>query len=263
MKAANWTDTGRVRLVNEDHAFVEANVSGFGFAVVADGMGGHQAGEVASQMATQYITEQVKERLRSGMGTEEVISLLRTLIREANSKVYRHSHTSEQYMGMGTTVVAAIADERQVIVAHIGDSRAYVISGPNIVQLTEDHSLVNELLKSGQINEEEAQNHPRRNVLVRALGTDPEVDIDIVCHPWQEHDVLLLCTDGLSRLVSPEAIVETLRSDAAWNDKAGLLVQQALEAGGDDNITVVLLINEPEEASSMQEDGTGGRGEAG
>jgi serine/threonine protein phosphatase PrpC len=263
MKAANWTDTGRVRLVNEDHAFVEANVSGFGFAVVADGMGGHQAGEVASQMATQYITEQVKERLRSGMGTEEVAELLRTLVREANSKVYLHSHTSEQYTGMGTTVVAAIADNRQVIIAHIGDSRAYVISGREIVQLTEDHSLVNELLKSGQINEEEALTHPRRNVLIRALGTDPEVDIDIVCHSWQENDVLLLCTDGLSRLVSSEAIVETIHADADWHDKAGRLVEQALEAGGDDNITVVLLINESEETSSEQEDGTGGRGEAG
>jgi len=263
MKTANWTDTGRVRLVNEDHAFVEASVSGFGFAVVADGMGGHLAGEVASQMATQYITDQVKERLRSGMGTEEIIDLLRTLVREANSKVYHHAHTSALYMGMGTTVVAAIADYSQVIVAHIGDSRAYVISGRNIVQLTEDHSLVNELLKSGQINEEEALNHPRRNVLVRALGTDPEVDIDIICHSWQENDVLLLCTDGLTRLVSEEAIVETIRSDAAWHEKAGLLVEQALEAGGDDNITVVLLINEPEEASSKHEEGTGGRGEAG
>ncbi len=241
MRFANRTDTGRVRLVNEDRACVEASVNGFAIAVVADGMGGHLAGDVASQMTTQYIEEQMKERLTPGMPREERARLLEALIREANRKVYELSSTSEQYAGMGTTVVAAIADTEHVVIGHIGDSRAYVISGNKITQLTEDHSLVNELLRSGQINAEEAAVHPRRNVLVRALGTDPEVDIDIVCHAWQEHDILLLCTDGLSGLVQTETIVETMNSDSALNEKASKLVEKAFEAGGDDNVTVVLI----------------------
>ncbi|GFR37795.1 protein phosphatase [Insulibacter thermoxylanivorax] len=263
MKTANITDVGRVRLVNEDRACVEASINGFAFAVVADGMGGHLAGDVASQMTTQYIEKQMRQRLVRGMNAEQCAALLRDLIREANREVYELANSSEQYVGMGTTVVAAIADRERVVVAHIGDSRAYMISGRSIVQLTEDHSLVNELLKSGQINEEEAASHPRRNVLVRALGTDPEVDVDVVCREWKEKDVLLLCTDGLSGLVKTETIVETMNTDAGWSEKAGQLVDKALDAGGDDNITIVLLINEQDEASPESAEQLDGRGEAG
>lgn len=262
MKTANRTDIGRVRVVNEDRACVEANHNGFAFAVVADGMGGHLAGDVASQMTTQYIEEQMRRRLETGMDLESCADLLRMLIQEANRRVYDVAATSEQYAGMGTTVVAAIATAEQLVIAHIGDSRAYVISGEQILQLTEDHSLVNELLKSGQINEEEAVNHPRRNVLVRALGTDPEVDIDITTHAWQERDILLLCTDGLSGLVSTDTILATMQAEGEWSDKADQLVEQALEAGGDDNITVVLLVNETDKEPTAQQDEKDGRGEA-
>ena len=192
----------------------------------------------------------MKQRLKPGMLLKERAELLEAVIREANHQVYSLSSTSEQYAGMGTTVVAAIADPKHVVIGHIGDSRAYLFSGGKMKQLTEDHSLVNELLRSGQINAEEAAMHPRRNVLVRALGTDPEVDIDMICQAWQEHDVLLLCTDGLSGLVQKETIIETMNSDSGLNEKAAELVEKALEAGGDDNVTVVLLINEPDDMTA-------------
>lgn len=261
MKIVSKTDIGRVRLVNEDRVCVEASVNGFAYAVVADGMGGHLAGDVASQMTIQYIDQQMKLRLQAGMDEDACAELLRALILEANDLVYKLAGTSEQYAGMGTTVVAVIAKPSRVVVAHIGDSRAYMISGGSIVQLTEDHSLVNELLKNGQINEEEAASHPRRNVLIRALGTDPSVEVDVTSHEWQEGDILLLCTDGLSGLVPTEEIVATVSSEACWHEKAEQLVARALEAGGDDNVTVVLLINEPaDESDAGMEDG---RGEAG
>lgn len=261
MKIVSKTDIGRVRLVNEDRVCVEASVNGFAYAVVADGMGGHLAGDVASQMTIQYIDQQMKQRLQAGMDEDACAELLRALIQEANDHVYKLAGTSDQYTGMGTTVVAVIAEPGRIVVAHIGDSRAYMISGRSIIQLTEDHSLVNELLKNGQINEEEAAIHPRRNVLVRALGTDPSVEVDVNSHEWREGDILLLCTDGLSGLVPAEEIVDTVNSDACWNEKAEQLVARALEAGGDDNVTVVLLINEPDDESDagMKD----GRGEAG
>jgi|HigsolmetaAR204D_1030405.scaffolds.fasta_scaffold00136_35 protein phosphatase len=254
MKTVNRTDIGRVRLVNEDRSYAASDIHGFACAVVADGMGGHLAGDVASQMTIQYIEEQIQKRLHIHMTYEERAELLRSLIQEANRKIYELACSSDQYIGMGTTVVAVIADQEHVVIAHIGDSRAYAISDQRIKQLTEDHSLVNELLKSGQINEQEAENHPRRNVLVRALGTDPEVEVDIVHHSWRPNDIILLCTDGLSGLVKTDAIVETLYIDASWNEKADRLVNQALDAGGDDNVTVVLLINEPDNESEQTSD---------
>lgn len=263
MKIVNKTDIGRVRLVNEDRSYVAPDIHGFACAVVADGMGGHLAGDVASQMTIQYIEEQFRERLHPDMDPAGCEELLRAVIKEANDKVYDLASSSDQYVGMGTTVVAAIADHEHVVIAYIGDSRAYVISDGKITQLTEDHSLVNELLKSGQINEQEAATHPRRNVLVRALGTDPVVEVDVVHHAWNRRDVLLLCTDGLSGLVQADAIVETLCQDASWNDKAEQLVNRALDAGGDDNVTVVLMVNEPEDEACDQLEMDDGRGEAG
>jgi len=263
MKTANKTDIGRVRLVNEDRAYVVSDIGGFTCAVVADGMGGHLAGDVASQMTIQYIEEQITERLIPGMDEDARADLLRTLIQEANRQIYDLAGTSDQYVGMGTTVVAVIADRYHIVIGYIGDSRAYAISEHSIMQLTEDHSLVNELLKSGQISEQEAASHPRRNVLVRALGTDPEVEVDIIHHAWKEQDILLLCTDGLSNLVQADEIVETLTIDASLDDKAERLIDQALAAGGDDNVTIVLLMNESIGESDIQQDMDDGRGEAG
>lgn len=145
---------------------------------------------------------------------------------------------------MGTTLVALLAKPERALIAHVGDSRAYLLRGETLKQLTEDHSLVNELIRSGQISPEEAKGHPRRNVLTRALGTEPSVAPDLYELEWSAGDLLLLCTDGLTNMINEPDIFHTLRGEGDLDAKAERLVKQALDAGGDDNISVILVQNE-------------------
>jgi serine/threonine protein phosphatase PrpC len=243
MKMAHRTDIGRIRMVNEDRAIVQEDVGGYALAIVADGMGGHQAGDLASQMAIEMIQRQLQS-IHTGMSKEECKRAVKSAIEMANEKIYEFASQREHYHGMGTTVVVAVASEEHVIIGHIGDSRAYKINARSIEQLTEDHSLVNELVKNGQITREEAKHHPRRNVLTRALGTEPTIEVDTRELEWSEGDLLLLCSDGLSSLVSREALYEAVNDEGVLNDKVNRLVNEALEAGGDDNITVILVKND-------------------
>lgn len=240
IKTANQTDIGRVRMVNEDRAVVQENLNGLVLAIVADGMGGHQAGDIASQMAVDIIHSEL-QTIPMGASMEERKSRLKAAVELANEKIFSFAAERESYHGMGTTVVAVLADETTVVAGHIGDSRAYQINAQGIEQLTEDHSLVNELVKSGQITREEASHHPRRNVLTRALGTEATIEVDIRDLTWNPGDILLLCSDGLSSLVSREQLLAVVNGDEALDSKAQRLVNEALEAGGDDNITVVLV----------------------
>lgn len=244
MKTANRTDIGRIRLVNEDRAAVLPEINGYTIAIVADGMGGHQAGDTASQMAIETIAEQLQE-LPAGIPVEEIEQAVRRAIEQANENIHRYASEREQFHGMGTTVVVTVATIDTLVIGHIGDSRAYLISSDSIEQLTEDHSLVNELVRSGQITKEEADHHPRRNVLTRALGTDPRVEADLYRCSWKTGDIVLICSDGLSSLVDSRLLFDILRADHDLDGKVNHLIEQALEAGGDDNITVVLIENEP------------------
>lgn len=246
MRTAGRTDIGRIRLVNEDRALVLPQLGGITLAVVADGMGGHQAGDIASQMATQVIERELKS-LDKNAATDELEQAVKTAIENANRSIYEYASTSEQYYGMGTTVVVAVATSDKLVIGHIGDSRAYMTRDGGLEQLTEDHSLVNELVRSGQITAEEASNHPRRNVLTRALGTESGVTADVKTFDWKEGDIVLLCSDGLSGYVEESAVREILYSSHPLEEKADMLVDKALEAGGDDNITVVLIENTPDE----------------
>lgn len=229
-------------MANEDRSWAGVTDGGLTVAIVADGMGGHQAGDVASQLAVDAFREEV-ESAGAGMTEEEAHELLRRAIRKANEVVFDMASRNEQYHNMGTTVVAALfVEEQRLIVGHIGDSRAYRISEGGITLLTEDHTLVNELVRSGQISYEEAAHHPRRNVLTRALGTDSETELELQALPWAAGDILLLCSDGLSGMVGDEDIRMTVSAEgSSLEEKAESLIQQALAAGGDDNITVVLL----------------------
>ncbi len=248
MKTAHKTDTGLIRLVNEDRLIVQENLNGFTLAIVADGMGGHQAGDIASQIAIETIQQEM-QNVHTGMDGEERERQLVGAVRKANQKVFDLASNQEQYLGMGTTVVAALVTEEMILIAHIGDSRAYLIGNEEVTQLTEDHSLVNELVKSGQIKPEEANSHPRKNVLIRALGTEENVEIDIVQSPWNKGDTLMLCSDGLSNMMDQAALKSVLHTDNSLEWKADRLIEQALKAGGDDNVTVVLLANEqPDQA---------------
>lgn len=254
MKAAYKSDIGYVRAVNEDRAVVRTGLGGYDLAIVADGMGGHQAGEIASQMAIETIQDKL-HAIHSGMTDEQIERQLTEAIASANDSIYDYAQQLTHLHGMGTTVVAVLASKESLLIGHIGDSRAYLVRGDSIVQLTEDHTLVGELLRSGQISKEEAEHHPRRNILTRALGTEPGTPIDIRRLPWSSGDVLLLCSDGLSGLVESEDICAIAGGDLELADKADALIAHALAAGGDDNVTVVLLVNDANEPS-------GKRGEA-
>lgn len=240
MLMTSQTDIGRVRLVNEDRAAFQVDLNGLSLAIVADGMGGHQAGDIASQMAVDTILARL-QCLSSNMPVEVCKQKLREAIESANEAIYEFASERENYHGMGTTVVVAVASPDLLIIGHIGDSRAYKINHASIAQLTEDHSLVNELVKNGQITLEEASQHPRRNVLLRALGTEPSVEVDIYEYIWKQEDTILLCTDGLCGLVEPETIGNTVECAPDLDTAARLLIEQALEAGGDDNVTVILM----------------------
>lgn len=228
--------------MNEDRAWAVSGGPAHALAIVADGMGGHQAGDVASELAVEAFREATQASVASTLSGAEAELLIRQAILQANEVVYGIASQNEQYHNMGTTVVAALIQGEQGVIGHIGDSRAYQIRDDAMHQITEDHTLVNELLRSGQITAEEAANHPRRNVLTRALGTEANVEVDLLKIDWRPGDVLLLCSDGLSNMVDDAGILETIRMpDLDLDAKAARLVELALQAGGDDNITVVLL----------------------
>lgn len=243
MQTAHRTDAGLIRLINEDRAAVRNEWNGFTLAIVADGMGGHQAGEIASQMAIELVETEMRT-VGTDMTVEERKEAVRAAIAKANDTVFEFASKQARYQGMGTTVVAALATACDLVIGHIGDSRAYLVSDDSIRQLTEDHSLVNELLKSGQITPEEATVHPLRNVVTRALGTDKQVEVDVIHSPWRQGDQLLLCSDGLSNLIEEREMHGIIAAAQPLPWKVDKLVGRALEEGGGDNITVVLLAND-------------------
>jgi protein phosphatase len=221
------TDPGRRRRRNEDAYVVEPPL----FAV-ADGMGGAQAGEVASRLAAAALKESGAE----AGGEQRIVSL----IQEANRRVYDRSNRDPSASGMGTTMTVALVEDGQVSFGHVGDSRAYLIRDGVMEQLTEDHSLVAELMRSGKLSPEEAETHPQRSVITRALGTDPDVDVDTFTIAAQIGDVFLLCSDGLTTMVSNQLILDLVERHRGDMDKAlRALVSAANKGGGEDNITVV------------------------
>ncbi|MEK8131953.1 Stp1/IreP family PP2C-type Ser/Thr phosphatase [Paenibacillus filicis] len=242
LNVAYLSDVGLVRAVNEDSAFVQEQGDGWSLAIVADGMGGHQAGDVASRMAIEWIPQGLLS-MSPDLSGEQRGERLRTAIEAANGKIFEFASEREHYHGMGTTVVAVLASRDRAVIGHIGDSRAYRVRGDQLELLTEDHSLVNELVKNGQITREEAEHHPRRNVLTRALGTESSIEVDVQEISWQPGDILLLCSDGLSGLVERQLILQAVLTEGGLEDKVRLLVQEALSAGGDDNVTVILIEN--------------------
>jgi protein phosphatase len=236
------TDPGRKRRRNEDAYVIKPPL----FAV-ADGMGGPRAGEVASGLAAAA----VKAGEAAGGGEEQVV----TLIQSANRSVYERSSEDESVSGMGTTMTVAVVDGRGVTIGHVGDSRAYLARGDTLEQLTEDHSLVSELVRAGKLSPEEAENHPQRSVITRALGTDPDVDVDAFTVAPEEGDIFLICSDGLTTMVGDETIAQVLDAHRGDLDRAAKeLVRLANKAGGEDNITVVAfeLTDAPPEAAAEE-----------
>ncbi|MBX9972352.1 Stp1/IreP family PP2C-type Ser/Thr phosphatase [Cytobacillus firmus] len=239
MKAVFMTDQGKVRQHNEDNGGIYVNSKGQRLAIVADGMGGHRAGDVASEMTLTSL-KGFWDQTGDFQTAEEAEGWLCKHIAEVNTILYEHSKENEQCEGMGTTVVAAICTDRFATIANIGDSRCYILNESGFQQLTEDHSLVNELVRSGQITKEDAEHHPRKNVLLRALGTEAAVEMDIKTITFEEGDLLLLCSDGLSNKVAVAEMSEILKSGRTLEEKAAVLIEQANNNGGEDNITLVI-----------------------
>jgi PPM family protein phosphatase len=224
-----FTDTGQQRRHNEDAYYARAPV----FAV-ADGMGGAQAGEVASHAAVEAVAAGLPED-----GTPE--DRLAAVVRRANEAIFRMSREDDSRAGMGTTLTAVHVGERDIAIAHVGDSRAYRLRDGELSRLTEDHSLVEEMRRRGQLTAEEADEHPQRSIITRALGPEPDVLVDTTSWAARDGDVLLLCSDGLTSMI-PEARVGEILREATGLEQAGrALIAAANRAGGRDNITVVLL----------------------
>jgi PPM family protein phosphatase len=226
-RAAVATHPGRKRRHNEDAYVCEPPL----FAI-ADGMGGARAGEVASGLAAAALqTNEV-----NGTGAERVVALMQA----ANRSVYERSSQDADVAGMGTTMTVALVEDGGVVFGHVGDSRAYVLRDGELEQLTDDHSLVAELVRGGKLSAEEAEHHPQRSVITRALGTDPDVDVDTFTVEGREGDVFVLCSDGLTDMLADEEIGEVLAERReSLEEAADELVRRANKAGGQDNITVV------------------------
>jgi PPM family protein phosphatase len=228
--SAGFTDPGRKRRRNEDSYVIAPPL----FAV-ADGMGGAQAGEVASRLAAAAFREFHEA---DGLDPEERLA---AIIQEANRRIFERASDDAQVSGMGTTITAALVDSQGLVIGHVGDSRAYRLRDRRFEQLTDDHSLVADLVRSGRLTPEEADVHPQRSVITRALGTDPEVDVDTFTVRAEGGDLFLLCSDGLTTMVGDQDISKLL-TDARDLEQAGKgLVKAANRAGGEDNVTVVLF----------------------
>lgn len=234
------TDRGQVRSHNEDSGGIYSNNRGQYLAIIADGMGGHQAGDVASEMATTLLEE--KWRKNEGLDSpEEVEQWLKQALEETNTSIYQHSLERKECQGMGTTVVAAVCTEDFITVAHIGDSRCYLYNEYSFKQITEDHSLVNALVQSGQISKDDAMYHPRKNVVLKALGTGDFVEPDIQTINWENGDILLLCSDGLTDKVQDDELAGFIKSTNEIEEVGKKLIDLANERGGEDNVSLIII----------------------
>lgn len=234
------TDRGKIRAHNEDSGGLFYNTDNQLIAIIADGMGGHQAGDVASQLATKLMKQKWQTAARVN-APDEAETWLSATISEVNQSIYEHSLQNKECEGMGTTIVAAICTDEFLTIAHVGDSRGYLYNENGFNQVTEDHSLVNELLRSGQISEQDAEWHPRKNIILKAIGTEETVLEDILTVVWETGNKLLLCSDGLSDKLNEQEIAAYLSSTEDLKETGLEMISLANERGGEDNITLILI----------------------
>ena len=236
------SDVGLMRKNNQDYCVCEKVSDDLMWAAVCDGMGGANGGNVASSEACKEIGRILKEKLKPDLSDNELEELMEKAVLSANTKVYEMSCFDDDLSGMGTTVELAVVRNGVMNIVHAGDSRVYLIEGDHIVQVTTDHSLVQQLVELGQITQEEARFHPSKNFITRALGVEPELDIDFITVPLESGDIVLICTDGLSNYFSDDELLSAVRSFKANEELAQGLVDIANDCGGSDNITVAVLV---------------------
>ncbi len=240
MEVFSKSDIGLVRTSNQDDCRFGVFSPCCAWAVVCDGMGGANGGNIASAVAVDVISEQIQQLYDEKLSDEQLVTLLTDIVQRANAQVFDMAMSNPELEGMGTTCEFVFVKDRTVHVVHVGDSRTYAIRGGKIKQLTEDHSIVQEMVRRGEITPEEAMKHPNKNIITRALGIRPEVNIDYIEANFTYGDVLLICTDGLTNCVSTGDIVKIVHENRG-EDMTNKLVDKAKEGGGTDNITVTVI----------------------
>lgn len=240
MEGRFFTDRGNVRNHNEDAGGIFLNVNNQPLLIVADGMGGHKAGDVASDMTISMIKE-LWEDVDYFSTPEMIEEWLQKVLAEVNTVIYEKANNNDAFIGMGTTVVIAVCIDDFISVAHIGDSRCYILNRNGFNQITEDHSLVSALVRSGQITEEEAQHHPRKNIVLKSLGSEENVHADIHSLGWEAGDRLLLCSDGLSDKMTNNELETWMKKDEHFDTIGQQLIDLANERGGEDNISLIIV----------------------
>ncbi|WP_277221315.1 Stp1/IreP family PP2C-type Ser/Thr phosphatase [Peptoniphilus vaginalis] len=238
MKVVSATNVGNYRKNNEDSFYVNESKNLY---LLADGMGGHLAGERASKMATEIIGEDFASE-REVVSIDDAIEILSSSIRDANKKIYESSQENEDYRGMGTTLSSGLILDNVLIYSNIGDSRIYRIN-EEMEQITQDDSFVNYLIEIGEITEEEAKNHPKKNVLTKAMGTTSDIEVIVNTLNIKDKDVFLFCSDGLTNMVPDEDIFKIVKENSP-EEARDMLLDLALKNGGMDNITFILVFNE-------------------
>ena len=233
------TDTGMVRDHNEDSVIVVKNDDGSILLAVADGMGGHRAGEVASSIAISYLSKRFSESFFN-MGKASAVEWIKTVVNEINGQIFKYTEENPESKGMGTTLVLAIVTSSYILFGNIGDSSGFVMKSGKIHKVTKDHTLVNLLLDAGELTPEEAKNHPKKNILMNALGVNDPIEIDIFdCN--MDIDEILLCSDGLTAMITEEQIEKVLLEDSTINEQVVKLIKKANNRGGVDNISIACL----------------------
>lgn len=240
MKIVGGTHVGMVRARNEDTFRYGTLEDGTAWALVCDGMGGVHGGQLASTIAADMVSEKIKKCYNPSMSVSSLENLLLSAVTTANVIVYDRGDIDYNLKGMGTTIVASIAKDNEACIAHVGDSRAYITDGKEIRQVTKDHSLVQEMYDSGKISADELENHPQKNIITRAMGVSEGVEIDFNYVCLNKNEALILCSDGLSGLVSKERILE-IYNNTDFDCLAEEYIKEANKLGGKDNITVVVM----------------------
>lgn len=236
------TDSGKVREHNEDSVIIVENDNKEILLAVADGMGGHKAGEVASSIAISHIGKRFKEI--SSVGTkEDAISWMKDAVSEANMLIYKYTAENPASAGMGTTLVVSILTKEYLLFGNIGDSSGYVVKNKKLHKITSDHTLVNLLISSGELTEEEAREHPRKNVVLRALGASSTVEMDVF-DVETDIESIMVCSDGLTNMLENDQIIKVLNEDSAVEDKIKKLITKSNNRGGTDNISVAYLVKD-------------------
>ncbi len=242
MKSFYLTDAGKVRDHNEDSVIIVKNENGEYLMAVADGMGGHSAGEVASSIAIGYLGKHFQETFLS-LSKVDAVEWIRNSANEINSLIFHHEKTHPESKGMGTTLVLAIVTEAYILFGNIGDSSGYVVKDNKLHKVTYDHTLVNLLVSAGELTKEEAKEHPKKNVLMKALGANDPIEVDVFdCD--MEISEILLCSDGLTNMLDNDQIEKVLLSDHTVEEKIERLIMKANNRGGTDNISIAYLVRE-------------------